>query len=256
MGSDRKIFTGELHVEGNRITYVGDAENAPQKMWDREIDVGNDLLLPGFKNAHTHTAMTFLRSYADDVPLQTWLYEKIFPMEDKLTKEDQYWLIRLGIMEYLTSGITANFDMYRDFDCHAEVSRDVGFRTVMCSGLNDFCSSVEEVKEQFYRLNEMSPLVSCQLGFHAEYTTKRETLEQLAKVALDLRKPVYTHKQRKRSRNVMKSIMFPRLGFWILLVCLLMVAGAFMGSGCPKRIRKFARKTNSRSYPIRRQILN
>ena len=101
MGSDRKIFTGELHVEGNRITYVGDAENAPQKMWDREIDVGNDLLLPGFKNAHTHTAMTFLRSYADDVPLQTWLYEKIFPMEDKLTKEDQYWLIRLGIMEYL-----------------------------------------------------------------------------------------------------------------------------------------------------------
>lgn len=193
MGPNWEIFTGELHVEGNRITYVGDAENAPQKMWDREIDVENDLLLPGFKNAHTHTAMTFLRSYADDVPLQTWLYEKIFPMEDKLTKEDQYWLIRLGIMEYLTSGITANFDMYRDFDCHAEVSCDVGFRTVMCSGLNDFCSSVEEVKEQFYRLNEMSPLVSCQLGFHAEYTTKRETLEQLAKVALDLRKPVYTH---------------------------------------------------------------
>ena len=141
MGAERKIFTGELHVEGNRITYVGDAENAPQKStWDREIDVENDLLLPGFKNAHTHTAMTFLRSYADDVPLQTWLYEKIFPMEDKLTVEDQYWLIRLGIMEYLTSGITANFDMYRDFDCHAEVSRDVGFRTVMCSGLNDFCS--------------------------------------------------------------------------------------------------------------------
>ena len=99
MGPNWEIFTGELHVEGNRITYVGDAENAPQKMWEREIDVENDLLLPGFKNAHTHTAMTFLRSYADDVPLQTWLYEKIFPMEDKLTKEDQYWLIRLGIMD-------------------------------------------------------------------------------------------------------------------------------------------------------------
>ena len=63
MGPDRKIFTGELHVEGNRITYVGEAENAPQsENWDREIDVENDLLLPGFKNAHTHTAMTFLRS--------------------------------------------------------------------------------------------------------------------------------------------------------------------------------------------------
>ena len=194
MEPGKEIFEGELHVKGNRITYVGPEESAPvEENWDREVDVDGDLILPGFKNAHTHTAMTFLRSYADDVSLQTWLYEKIFPMEEKLTEEDQYWLIRLGIMEYLTSGITANFDMYRDFNCHAEVSRDVGFRTVMCSGLNDFCSSVEEVKEQFYHLNEMSPLITCQLGFHAEYTTKRETLEQLARLSQDMRKPVYMH---------------------------------------------------------------
>ncbi|MCI6468320.1 MAG: amidohydrolase family protein, partial [Lachnospiraceae bacterium] len=138
MEPGREVFYGEIWVKNDKIAYVAeqkelaeewDKTQFPRIAWDIELDCKGNLLMPGFKNAHTHTAMTFLRSYADDVPLQTWLYEKIFPMEDKLTKEDQYWLIRLGIMEYLTSGITANFDMYRDFDCHAEVSCDVGFRT-------------------------------------------------------------------------------------------------------------------------------
>ena len=68
--------------------------------------------MPGFKNAHTHSAMTFLRSYADDYPLDQWLNTQIFPKEALLTAEDVYLLTKLGIMEYLTSGITANFDMY------------------------------------------------------------------------------------------------------------------------------------------------
>ena len=76
--------------------------------WDREIDAGGNLLIPGFKNAHTHTAMTFLRSYADDLPLADWLSTQVFPREAQLTAEDIYWLDILGIMEYLTSGITAN----------------------------------------------------------------------------------------------------------------------------------------------------
>ena len=66
----------------------------------------------GFKNAHTHTPMTFLRSFADDLPLQEWLQQKEFPNEARLKGEDTYWLAILGIMEYLTSGITSNFDMY------------------------------------------------------------------------------------------------------------------------------------------------
>lgn len=56
--------------------------------------------------------MTFLRSYADDLPLQDWLNQQVFPREGQLTEDDVYWLNILGIMEYLTSGITSNFDMY------------------------------------------------------------------------------------------------------------------------------------------------
>ena len=69
--------------------------------------------MPGFKNAHTHSAMTFLRSYADDMKLQEWLFDKVFPAEAKLTSDDVYHLTKLAILEYLTSGITAAFYMYK-----------------------------------------------------------------------------------------------------------------------------------------------
>lgn len=67
-------------------------------MWDRQIDVGKNVLMSGFKDAHTHSAMTFLRSYADDLPLQEWLTQQVFPKEALLKEEDIYWLCKLGII--------------------------------------------------------------------------------------------------------------------------------------------------------------
>jgi 5-methylthioadenosine/S-adenosylhomocysteine deaminase len=193
MQDGNDIIYGELHVQDGKISYIGEEKTEPDMDWDREIDCAQNLLMPGFKNAHTHSAMTFLRSYADDVPLQEWLYEKVFPMEAKLTKEDQVLLAKLGMLEYLTSGITANFDMYLDNTCHAEASKEIGFRTVLCGSMNDFGGTVEETEEEFYRLNEFSPLISAKIGFHAEYTTKGDTLKQLAKMANRVKQPVYTH---------------------------------------------------------------
>lgn len=68
-GGGIRITEDEVWVEGGRIVYVGPAkEDMPA--FRRQIDLKGDLLMPGFKNAHTHTAMVFLRSYADDLPLQ------------------------------------------------------------------------------------------------------------------------------------------------------------------------------------------
>ena len=61
-----QIVEGELWTEDNLIAYIGDGKDAvSEEKWDREIDAKGNLLMPGFKNAHTHTAMTFLRSFAD-----------------------------------------------------------------------------------------------------------------------------------------------------------------------------------------------
>lgn len=195
-----EIIEGELWVKGDTICYLGAAKEAGESVqgedvivWDREIDVKGNLLMPGFKNAHTHTAMTFLRSYADDLPLQDWLTRQVFPKEGQLTEDDVYWLNILGIMEYLTSGITSNFDMYFFPPVDAKASADTGFRTVQTSGLNNFGGTVELMEENYHKVNEMSDLTTFIVGFHAEYTTSKELMEGVAKLADKLKSPVWLH---------------------------------------------------------------
>lgn len=196
---DLSIFDGELWVDGKQIVFIGTASAAEQRSkgqkpsWDRQIDGKGNLLMPGFKNAHTHSAMTFLRSYADDLPLQEWLFNRVFPMEAKLTGEDVYYFTKLAIMEYLTSGITSNFDMYMHLEDGARAAVECGFRTVMCGSVNDFGGSVESLQEEFERFNHMDGLISYRLGFHAEYTTAKPLLQEIADLANTLQQPVYTH---------------------------------------------------------------
>ena len=153
MEKDKEIFHGEIWIKNDKIAYIADdheldrdwrGDNVPRIFWDYQIDCENNLLMPGFKNAHTHSGMTLLRSYADDMPLHKWLNEKIFPVEAKMTGEDIYELTKLAILEYLSSGITAIFDMYLTPDTVAEACMDMGMRCVLVSGMNDFSSSIEQ----------------------------------------------------------------------------------------------------------------
>lgn len=191
------ILEGEIHICGERISFAGTKEEAgklnEQPVWDREIDACGNVIMPGFKDAHTHSAMVFLRSYADDLPLHEWLYNRVFPMEAKLTEEDVLWCSKLAILEYLTSGITANFDMYMKNEANAKASCEAGFRTVLCGSINDFGGTIDEIEAEYNHFNNYNRLVSYQLGFHAEYTTKRETLEGMACLAEKYKAPVYTH---------------------------------------------------------------
>ena len=185
------IIEGSLAVEGNTIKSVG--ELPADFKADRTIDCEGNLLMPGFKNAHTHTAMTFLRSFADDTSLQDWLYNQVFPREGQLTEDDIYWLDILGIMEYLTSGITSNFDMYFFPPKNAKASVDCGYRTVQTSGLNNFGGSIESVEENYNIVNEMSDLSKFIIGFHAEYTTSMELMEGIAGLAQKYKSPCFMH---------------------------------------------------------------
>lgn len=201
-----ECIDGELWVKGTEICYIGDGKDVSSVckgddviIWDREIDASGKLLMSGFKNAHTHTAMTFLRSFADDLPLQSWLFDQVFPREGQLTEDDCYWLNILGIMEYLTSGITSNFDMYFFPPVDAKASMDTGFRTVQTSGLNNFGGTVELMEENYHIVNEMSELTSFIVGFHAEYTTSMELMEGVAGLSQKLKSPVFLHNSETKS---------------------------------------------------------
>ena len=196
------IINGELWVKGDTICYVGESKNPAeictelqmeQPAWEREIDVKGNLLMPGFKNAHAHTYMTFLRSYADDLPLQEWLYQMCFPKEDKLDTENIRPLEVLGIMEYLTSGITTSFDMCYFPPVYAQVAAQCGFRAVQVSGVNSFGGSAAVVEENYLKVNETSDLTSFMIGFHAEYTTKMELMQEIADLAHKYKSPVFLH---------------------------------------------------------------
>lgn len=202
MEKNKDVFRGEVWIKNDKIAYVASNEELteewdrsafPRITWDIEMDCKDNLLMPGFKNAHTHSGMTFLRSYADDVPLQEWLNNKIFPMEAKLTPEDIYELTRLAILEYLTSGITSIFDMYLTPQTIADACMDMGMRCALVSGLNNFSSSPEQVEEEYLKFNKKNSLISYQLGFHAEYTCSKELLYRVAQIAHRYCAPVYTH---------------------------------------------------------------
>lgn len=199
------IVEGELWVQDDKILYVGEGGDAAaicqslsieSILWDREIDCGGNLLMPGFKNAHTHSAMTFLRSYADDLPLQDWLFKQVFPMEAKLDGEMIYHLTKLAVLEYLTSGITSIFDMYLTPETTARACVEMGMRCVQVSGISgqdNFEQSLRQMEERYHTLNELDPLHSYFIGFHAEYTCSKTLLEQVAAMAHKYKAPVFTH---------------------------------------------------------------
>ena len=186
------ISSDEVWTDGGSIAYVGPApEELPE--FERQIDLRGDLLMPGFKNAHTHTAMTFLRSCADDMPLDRWLNEQVFPREARLTDEMVYVFSVLGIMEYLTSGVTSSFDMYFHNEAYVRANTDTGFRTVICSSMNDFDSDPTNVEREFLRYNAHNELVSYRLGIHAEYTTSVERIKYMVSLAEKYKAPCFTH---------------------------------------------------------------
>lgn len=185
------IVEGDVLVEYGAIKKIG--KNLPSKGVDKTVDCRGGLLLPGFKNAHTHSAMTFARSYSDDLPLHDWLFKRIFPLEGLIKPEDQYYLSRLAILEYLTSGITACFDMYYNPLEMARAAKEMGFKAVLLGTVTKERESVAEMVESYRKINDGNPLVSYQLGFHAEYTCSEDILVELSKASHKLKCPVYSH---------------------------------------------------------------
>lgn len=192
MAEDCRIQSGELWTDGDKICYIGETP-AELPAFDREINVNGDLLMPSFKNAHTHSAMTFLRSFAEDVPLQTWLFEKVFPYEDRLTAEDVYAFVRLAILEYLAGGTTAFFDMYFYPEATVQAAIESGLRAVLCGSINGSAKDVERLNDQYQKFRRIHPRIGYRLGFHAEYTSDESLHRGVAALAQAEHAPVYTH---------------------------------------------------------------
>lgn len=193
------VKSGSVCTEGGIFTYVGN--EPPEDNYDRVIDLNGNLVIPGFCNAHTHSPMVFLRSFAEDLPLDKWLTEAVFPHEAKLTPEDNYTLTKLAVAEYVSNGITSCFDMYYYPEAMAKAFSETGFRCVFCGALNNFSESIEKLEEYYLKFNNYHPLISYKLGFHAEYTTSLELMKGVAGLAHKYNAPVWCHNSETKSET-------------------------------------------------------
>lgn len=131
-----EYFTGDLLIEGDRIAAVSEKTGGIEREQAGRVIEGRELLLmPGLVNTHGHAAMTLLRGYADDLPLQEWLEEKVWPVEKNLNGDDVYWGTLLAIAEMLKGGTTTFTDMYFFMERAAEAAAESKIRAVLSRGL-------------------------------------------------------------------------------------------------------------------------
>ena len=189
---DDKVIFANIVIEDDRIKYIGDKIDK-YKPFDVVYDCEGNVIMPGFKNAHTHSAMTFLRSKTDDTSLQDWLFGSVLPREDHLKENDVYELSKIAFLEYLTSGITACFDQYYFPMSTAKAAQEMGMRVVLLGTYNKEFDLVQKLCDIYHKLNDKDGLVKYCLGVHAEYTLGEGELEKVVEACHLLKAPFYTH---------------------------------------------------------------
>lgn len=191
---DLPIENGEARVSDGKIVYVGPEEDITFKA-DKNVDCSQNLLMSGFCNAHTHAAMSLFRGVADDLPLDKWLFDRIFPMEDHLTPEDIYWGTMLQIAEFARSGITCIADMYFYPDTIYEAAKNANLCVALCCGANSESTYdvIQFTECMVQKYSTLSDRVRYFPGLHAEYTCEEKLIAAMADFAAECGLPTYIH---------------------------------------------------------------
>ena len=179
-----------ITIENKRIASI--TKNLPDTVGAEVIDAKGNLLIPGFYNAHCHAAMTLFRGYGEDLPLQRWLEERIFPAEDRLNYENVTVATRLAIAEMLKGGIVSFSDMYMFEDAVAEVVLETGVKANLSRALVSFSpeaniasdSRFAEAKALVEKYqNADDERVKVDFSLHAEYTNLPHYIAEVSEYA-------------------------------------------------------------------------
>ena len=168
-----------LGVDEAKIDYIG--EERPEKAYDLEKDMSGRLLAPGLINCHSHIAMTLMRGIGSGLPLQDWLFKAIFPIEDKLVREDIAAASRFALIEMIAGGTTSFSDMYffpaETVAAVAEAGMKANIsRCVQCFDENQTVeqnTQIPQSVELFEKYhNAENGRIRIDFSIHAEYTCK------------------------------------------------------------------------------------
>ena len=187
-----------IHIRDGAISYIGPRDSAPRFEPDETIQGDNLVAMPGLINAHTHAAMTLLRGWADDMPLQPWLETKIWPFESHLQEADVVAGFELALLEMLRGGTTCFADMYFFYEKTAQVLVDSHARACPGGVFLGFLPKPEKRLAQaidFARSwqDAGGGLITPFLGPHSLYTVGRAHWERIVEAAREHDLLIHTH---------------------------------------------------------------
>lgn len=221
------VFVGTI---GDRIVYIADTEPTREQcdelavkyskeladfipkcnchrpehfhpVFYEEYDGTGKALMPGFYNAHGHSPMCLMRGYGENLTLDRWLNDKIFPFEDKLTSDAVYWGTLLTMAESLRFGIVSTSDMYYFIDdmvraisvsgMKSNISRAVS--SFNCEKLED-CLGFREMREAILMYDGfMNGKILVEASPHAEYTNNKMFIKAIAETAKEYDVRIHVH---------------------------------------------------------------
>lgn len=176
---DATLLLGNVIVCGNTIEYVGTSIFGE---FDEVIDCNENIVMPGFVDAHCHSPMSILRGTGDDTALDEWLYNYMIPLENKLTPDDIYWGEKLAVLEYLASGITTVEECYFENDKILQALSQSGLRARVGFGpstrkVSGDLQTYLKTQLSLFEKYDSSLLKPC-VYIHAIYSTTQEDIEK------------------------------------------------------------------------------
>lgn len=188
---DDQIIFSNLVVDGERIKYIGNDYSAFEP-FDRIVECNGNLLMPGFKNAHSHAGMCFVRNLADDKPLEEWLFDFILPAESKLDFDSVRLFSKLTFAECIASGITYCDKLYYFNPYIEQAANEVGMR---CHYTGNYHINEYEYKdlESDYLNHINNHMVAPVAGIHSVYINCPEEIAAYQKLVHEYKIPFYLH---------------------------------------------------------------
>jgi len=187
------IEKGAIVIKGDIIEAVGRTKEIEKEYGRRikkVIDGRGKVALPGLINTHTHLAMTLLRGYADDLSLEDWWQNYVYPAESKFNREKVYWGSLLAMVEMIKSGTTCFVDFYYYEDEVAKAAAKIGMRGILGCGILDvptfyFKTSTVALRkvESIIKKVKNNPLVQVSVAPHMFQTTSLETYQRAKNLA-------------------------------------------------------------------------
>lgn len=197
----RRVLQGDVFVEDGRITHLGEVKG--RKEADQTLDGTGQVLIPGLVNLHTHLAMGLLRGYGDDMHLEAWLQQRIWPAEAKIDEPAMRAGADLGLLELIRGGTTSFLDMYwMEESVIAPAARAAGVRAWVGEGMVDVGQTPAgepnkklAAVERFVKAaaKGKDPLVTPCPAPHGTYTCNPETYQEAGRIAKEHGVPLHTH---------------------------------------------------------------